>query len=114
MQNANYAADFEATLALGQERNIAVQTIKSSRAGPGRTAERNHTTWYQPLEEQDDIRVAVHWVLAQPGHVPQHGGDVHCCRRVLEAAAGLGEAVPAEAVMGRFAERAGLASIFGI
>jgi aryl-alcohol dehydrogenase-like predicted oxidoreductase len=110
-----YAADFKATLALAKERDVAVQTIKSLARGPWAAGvPRDHTTWYQPLEDKEDIRLAVHWLLAQPGIFLNSVGDVKLLPQVLEAAAELGGELPPDAAMGRFAERAGLASIFGI
>jgi aryl-alcohol dehydrogenase-like predicted oxidoreductase len=114
-----YAADFRATLALARERGSAVQTIKSLARGPWAAGvTRNHTTWYQPLEDPAEIRLAVHWVLAEPGIFLNSVGDVELLPHVLRAAAELGDgapaALPGEAVMARFAERAGLASIFGL
>src|SRR5690606_36243730 len=55
MRNSKYAADFERLIALCQERNVAVQTIKSITRGPWATTEPNRTVWYQPLEDQEDI-----------------------------------------------------------
>lgn len=110
-----YAADFKATLALAKERDVAVQTIKSLARGPwAACVPRDHTTWYQPLEDKEDIRLAVHWLLAQPGIFLNSVGDVKLLPQVLEAAAEFGGELPPDAAMGRFAERAGLASIFGI
>ena len=114
-----YAADFGATLALARQRGIAVQTIKSAARGPWAAgAPRDHTTWYQPLEDPDDIRVAVQWVLAEPDVFLNSVGDVELLPHVLAAAAELGDgaraALPGDPVMARFAERAGLASIFGL
>jgi aryl-alcohol dehydrogenase-like predicted oxidoreductase len=114
-----YAADFEATVALCAQRRVAVQTIKALARGPWAAgANRNHTTWYQPLENPDDIRLAVHWVLARPGIFLNSVGDVVLLPQVLKAAAELGAAtsaeVPSEAAMASFGQRAGLASIFGL
>jgi aryl-alcohol dehydrogenase-like predicted oxidoreductase len=118
-QHPTYAADFRATLALARERGIAVQTIKSLARGPWAAgAQRNHTTWYQPLEDPAEIRLAVHWLLADPGIFLNSVGDVELLPHVLEAAAELDEApreaLPGDPAMARFAERAGLASIFGL
>ena len=118
-RHRTYADDFKAVLALAQQRGIAVQTIKSLARGPWAAGvDHNHTTWYQPLEDKADIRLAVRWLLAQPGIFLNSVGDVELLPHVLEAAAELGddagEALPADAAMGRFAERAGLASIFGL
>jgi aryl-alcohol dehydrogenase-like predicted oxidoreductase len=110
-----YAADFEATVALCEQRRVAVQTIKSLARGPWAAGvDRNHTTWYEPLEDQGDIRLAVHWVLARPEIFLNSVGDVELLPHVLEAAAELGAEVPDEAVMASFGQRAGLASIFGL
>ena len=113
-----YAADFEATLALCQQRRVAVQTIKSLARGPWAAgAEHNHSTWYQPLEDPADIRLAVRWVLARPGIFLNSVGDVDLLPHVLQAAADLGaarEQAPGEAAMASFGQRAGLASIFGL
>ncbi len=113
-----YAADFEATVALCAQRGVAVQTIKSLARGPWAAGVlRNHTTWYQPLEDPADIRLAVHWLLARPGIFLNTVGDVELLPAVLRAAAELGaasEPPPADAVMATFGQRAGLASIFGL
>ena len=92
MQNAQYAADFEALLAICQERQVAVQTIKSvCRRGWG---EQVHTraTWYQPFEDQAEIDLAVHWVLSRPGIFLHTVGDINVLPKVLDAAGRLGQA----------------------
>jgi predicted aldo/keto reductase-like oxidoreductase len=86
MQNPNYAADFEALMALAQERGIAVQTIKGITAGPWNEKEHTRATWYEPLEDQADIDRAVHWTLGRPGIFLNTVGDVNVLPRVLDAA----------------------------
>jgi len=86
MQNAKYAADFERLMTLCQARNVGVQTIKSITRGPWATTERNHATWYQPLEEQGDIDLAVSWVIGRPGIFLNTVGDIHLLPKVLDAA----------------------------
>lgn len=86
MQNAKYAADFEALLKICAERDVAVQTIKSITRGPWATADRTAATWYQPLEDQADIDKAVHWVLGRPGIFLNTVGDIHLLPKVLDAA----------------------------
>ena len=50
-------ADFEGTVALCAQRNVAVQTIKALARGPWAAGtDRNRETWYQPLEDEADIR----------------------------------------------------------
>jgi len=113
-QRPTYAADFEATVALCEQRNVAVQTIKALARGPWAAGvPPNRATWYQPLEDEADIRTAVHWVLARPRLFLNSVGDVDLLPAVLRAADELGPA-PTDAVMAKLGERAGLSSIFGI
>jgi predicted aldo/keto reductase-like oxidoreductase len=86
MQNAKYAADFERLVALCQERNVAVQTIKAITRGPWGSLERTHGTWYQPLTEQEDIDKAVHWVIGRPGLFLNTVGDTMLVPKVFDAA----------------------------
>ena len=86
MQTPYYAENFNALLSTCQQRNVAVQTIKSIAYKPwiGRPHTRN--TWYEPLEDQQDIDMAVHWVLKRPGIFLNTVGDIHLLPRVLDAA----------------------------
>lgn len=86
-QSERYRRDFEAVLAIARERNVAVQIIKSIARGPWATADRSRTTWYQPLEGQEDIDRAVHWILGMPGVFLNTAGDLELLPRVLDAAA---------------------------
>ena len=86
MQNPDYAAGFEALAQLCQERNVALQTIKSIARGPWGEKDRSRNTWYEPLEEQADIDRAVHWVLSRPDVYLNTAGDIHLLPRVLDAA----------------------------
>lgn len=86
MQNSQYATDFEALMSLCQEHNVAVQTIKSIARGPWGNKTRIRTTWYEPLERQDAIDRAVHWVLGRPNLFLNTAGDTRLLPRVLEAA----------------------------
>lgn len=109
-----YPADFERTVALCAEKNVAVQTIKSLARGPwaaGMT--RNRTPWYQPLEEADDIRLAVAFVLGRPDIFLVSTGDTDILPLLLAAAAER-DPMPDAAAMTAMAERAGLATIFGL
>ncbi|MFQ6101994.1 MAG: aldo/keto reductase [Anaerolineae bacterium] len=96
MQNPRYAADFEALMTLCQERNVAVQTIKSIARGPWGSKTRTRTTWYEPLENQAAVDKAVHWVLGRPGVFLNTVGDVQLLPRVLEAASRFQTAPPEE------------------
>ncbi len=110
----DYARDFEATVKICQERDVAIQTIKSIARGPWAAGvSHNTTTWYQPLENEDDISAAVHWTLSRPGIFLNSVGDVGLLPAVLRAAETLGKA-PDDAFMADLSERVGMASIFGI
>jgi aryl-alcohol dehydrogenase-like predicted oxidoreductase len=86
MQDPRYAETFEALAAVCAERNVALQTIKSlaRRRWDGR--EHTAATWYEPLREQADIDLAVHWVLGRPEAFLLTTGDVEILPRLLDAA----------------------------
>jgi len=89
MQNAQYAADFEALLAVCAERSVAVQTIKAITRAPWEERPHGAATWYEPLRDQSDIDTAAHWVLGRPGN-PQvflnTAGDVEIIPRIFDSA----------------------------
>jgi aryl-alcohol dehydrogenase-like predicted oxidoreductase len=82
----DYAAEFEALVAVCRERGVAVQTIKAiaRRRWPEGTQRRH--SWYEPITEPDAIRRAVHFVLARPGLFLNSSSDATLLRPVLEAA----------------------------
>jgi hypothetical protein len=63
-----------------------VQTIKSIAERPWMGQEHTHSTWYRPLEDQDEIDAAVWWVLARPTIFLNTVGDINLLPRVLDAA----------------------------
>lgn len=86
MQSPYYAENFNALVATCQQRNVAVQTIKSIAYRPWMGRQHTHTVWYEPLEDQQDIDRAVHWVLKRQGLFLNTVGDIHLLPRVLDAA----------------------------
>ena len=86
MQLPYYAENFEALVKSCAERNVAVQTIKSIALRPWLGRERTRATWYEPLESQADIDLAVWWVLGRPGVFLNTVGDVNLLPLVLDAA----------------------------
>ena len=86
MQNPQYAAGFEALLAVCAERHVAVQTIKAIARGPWGEQTPNYHTWYAPLNEQADIDAAAHWVLRRPGVFLNTTSDLGLLRKTLAAA----------------------------
>jgi predicted aldo/keto reductase-like oxidoreductase len=85
-RDERYAADFEALAAMCSERAVAMQTIKAISLAPWNGREQTAATWYEPLREQDDIDLAVHWVLGRPGLFLNTVGDVELLPKVLDAA----------------------------
>jgi aryl-alcohol dehydrogenase-like predicted oxidoreductase len=86
MQNPQYAADFNALMETCRARDVAVQTIKSLVQRPWGDRERTRATWYEPLEDQDAVDLAVHWVLGNPQVFLNTVGDIHVLPKVLDAA----------------------------
>jgi aryl-alcohol dehydrogenase-like predicted oxidoreductase len=111
MQNAQYAADFEALLAICAERGVAVQTIKGVTAAPWGDREHTHATWYEPLTAQGDIDRAVHWVLGRPGVFLNTAGDLSLLPLSLDAASRVGPR-PSDGEMRAMAERRAMEPLF--
>ncbi|HEX3541224.1 MAG TPA: aldo/keto reductase [Acidimicrobiales bacterium] len=86
MQLPYYAENFEAVARIAEERGVAVQTIKSIARRPWLGRPHTRSTWYEPLENQDDIDLAVWWVLRRPGIFLNSVGDVDLLPKVLDAA----------------------------
>ena len=104
MQNEYYAENFNALVATCQERNAAVQTIKSIAYKPWMAEEHTRSTWYKPLEDQADIDAAVWWVLARPGIFLNTVGDINLLPRVLDAASRFDPAMTQAALEPRVAQ----------
>lgn len=111
MRNPRYAEDAEALMAVCEERGVAVQTIKAVTRRPWGPRPQDRATWYQPLEDPDAIRLAVHWVLGRPGVFLNTVGDVDVLPRVLEAAASF-EARPSDAEMRALVEEEQMEPLF--
>src|SRR5256712_4772686 len=94
MQNSYYAENFNALLSTCQQRNVAMQTIKSIAYKPWMGRQHTRDTWYEPLEDQQEIDLAVHWVLMQPGIFLNTVGDIHLLPKVLDAASRFQEVSP--------------------
>jgi aryl-alcohol dehydrogenase-like predicted oxidoreductase len=111
MQLPYYADNFDALAAACRERDVAVQTIKSLALRPWMGRPRNHATWYEPLEAQGDIDLAVWWVLGRPAVFLNTAADVELLPKVLDAAERF-ERRPDDSEMTRLAERTRLEPIF--
>jgi aryl-alcohol dehydrogenase-like predicted oxidoreductase len=111
MQLPYYAENFEALAGECAKRNVAVQTIKSIAARPWLGRERTRTTWYEPLEAQADIDLAVWWVLGRPGLFLNTAGDIDLLPRVLDAAERF-EKRPTDSEMAAMLERSQAEPLF--
>jgi aryl-alcohol dehydrogenase-like predicted oxidoreductase len=111
LQDAHYAADFEELRAVCAERGVAVQTIKAITLAPWDGREQTAGTWYEPLTEQDDIDLAVHWVLGRPGVFLNTVGDITLLPKVLDAAS-RHQARPPNEAMTELASRRKLVPLF--
>jgi len=111
MQSSYYAENFEALVAACAERGTALQTIKSIAMRPWSGRERTRSTWYQPLEDQADIDLAVWWVLGRHGAFLNTVGDVDLLPKVLDAAERF-ERRPDDAAMKALIERSKTEPLF--
>jgi len=111
MQSSYYAENFESLVAACAERGTAVQTIKSIALRPWAGRTRTRSTWYQPLEDQADIDLAVWWVLGRPGVFLNTVGDVNLLPLVLDAAERF-EQRPSDADLAAMLERSKTQPLF--
>jgi aryl-alcohol dehydrogenase-like predicted oxidoreductase len=111
MRDADYAADFEALVAICQERDVAVQTIKAvaRRRWPDRDTRR--FSWYEPLTDPEAIRRAVRFVLGRPGFFLNTSSDARLLETTLDAATGR-VTVPASAELEADVERHAIEPLF--
>jgi aryl-alcohol dehydrogenase-like predicted oxidoreductase len=112
-QNHEYAQAVDTLFRSCKSQGIAVQTIKSIARRPWQ-GEKRRTTWYEPLEEQSDIDLAVSWVLNQPDVFINTVGDIDLLPLVLEAASRFGDTPepPTRAEMEELLNRNSMESIF--
>jgi aryl-alcohol dehydrogenase-like predicted oxidoreductase len=111
MRDERYASDFEALAAVCAERGVALQTIKSTTLAPWDGREQTAATWYEPLREQADIDLAVHWVLGRAGVFLNTVGDVTLLPKVLDAASRY-ESRPSDETMDELAAQRSLIPLF--
>ena len=111
MRDERYASDFETLAGMCAERGVAMQTIKAITLAPWDGREQTSSTWYEPLREQDDIDLAVHWVLGRPGVFLNTVGDVTLLPKVLDAAS-RHESRPSDETMDELVARRNLVPLF--
>lgn len=111
MHNPYYAENFNALYATCRERGVAVQTIKSIALRHWRDRPHTRSTWYEPLQEQGDIDLAIWWALSRPGVFVNSVGDVGLLPKVLDAASRFGGG-PDDAAMDALVERTAAEPLF--
>lgn len=111
MQNPYYVQNFNALVATCEQRSVAVQTIKSIAYRPWMGRAHSRSTWYEPLENQREIDLAVHWVLSRPGIFLNTVSDIQLLPRVLDAASRF-QTAPADAEMRAMAEHLSIEPLF--
>ncbi len=112
-KNDRYRNEFEEVVRICRERGAAVQTIKSIARGPWGITPQTRNVWYQPLEDQRDIDLAVHWVLGRGDVFLNTVGDVDLLPKVLDAANRF-EKRPGREEMEDLIQRNKMSSLFGI
>ena len=85
-RNPEYRESAEHLLATAAEKNVGIQTIKMLARGGWGNREREHSTWYDPHRQQQNIDEALWWLLSQPIHTAPSVGDVTLLPRALDAA----------------------------
>lgn len=112
MQNPRYAADFQVLLALCRERHVALQTIKSVARRLWHSRPKTYNTYfYEPLDRQEAVDKAVHWVLGTPETFLVTAGDMQLLPKILDAASRF-ETRPSDADMAAQATEFGIEPIF--
>jgi len=87
MQNPSYSTHFTDLLELCQQRNVAVQTIKSVARRPWKDQTKTYNTYfYEPLETLDAIEKAMHWAMGLPDSFVITAGDMQLLPKILDAA----------------------------
>ncbi|MGH9107368.1 MAG: aldo/keto reductase [Acidimicrobiales bacterium] len=111
MQNEYYASNFEGLVSTCAERGTAVQTIKSIAAAPWGGRPQTHAPWYEPLTEQQDIDLAVWWVLGRAGLFMDSVSDIEVLPSQLDAASRFTRR-PSDEEMGALTDRRHLEPLF--
>lgn len=111
MKIPDYAAGFTKLVEVCKKRKVAVQTIKSISRGPLGDEPKTYNTWYAPLDQQDAIDHAVHWVLGHPQAFLNTAGDITILPKVIKAAEAF-EAKPTDETMEADVKQFGITPLF--
>ena len=86
LSNDSYRRAVEDLLAVCEQRQVAVQTIKSVARRRWTDSSEPHFSWYEPITDAGALRRAVRWVLAVPGVFLVSSSDARLLRAILESA----------------------------
>jgi aryl-alcohol dehydrogenase-like predicted oxidoreductase len=111
VRQGGYEGDFDELAAACADRGVALQTIKAITRGPWGASPRHSSVWYEPLTDQDDIDLAVWWVLGRDGVFLNTVGDLELLAKVLDAA-GRFEERPGAGEIDALLEHASMSSLF--
>lgn len=111
MQIPQYRENFERLIKCCSEKGIAVQTIKAAARGLWGDKSRNHITWYEPLNDQNSINMAVHWVMGHTDTFLITTGDMEVLPKFLKAVASFVEP-PQEDEMNTLVRKRGMMPLF--
>jgi aryl-alcohol dehydrogenase-like predicted oxidoreductase len=111
MQIPQYRENFARLVKICREKDIAVQTIKAAARGLWGDKSRNNITWYEPLNDQNSINNAVHWVMGHTDAFLISTGDIEVLPKFLEAVANFIEP-PSEDEMNTLVRERGMTPLF--
>ncbi|MGE4583057.1 MAG: aldo/keto reductase [Sphaerochaeta sp.] len=111
MQNPQYAEHVRLLLAVCDQKQIAVQTIKSLARGEYGQKEKTFSTWYDALSKEASIEKAVQYVLSHEQVFLNSTGDIHLLPMLLKAA-GKPIVRPTDAQMQALVRDEGMSALF--
>lgn len=85
-QNPQYRADFQALEKVCQEKNVAMQIIKTAQRRAYHENERTHATWYKPFEDPKALALVIRWAMGQEGKFINTAGDIGILPTIIETA----------------------------
>jgi len=94
VEDEAYAADVGELLELCGERGVAVQTIKSVARRRWPDGDMRKFSWYEPIDDDEVMRRAIEFVLANPLVFLNTSSDARLLPRTLEIAEGFDGSVP--------------------
>ena len=87
-RNPDYAADFNRLRKLCRRRGVALQLIKTvCHRRWAESENRNRSSWYKPLEEQEQIDAAIHFAMGVEEAFINSAADVGLLPKILDSAA---------------------------